>query len=365
MRKAVIWLARTLKSRAQAHRRGLQRARPVGSARAVGPGLRHQHRGLQRAAGNHHRLARRQARCRTTHLPPRARRRRLSQARAHLLSPHPDDDVISMGGTLIRLCDQGHEVHVAYQTWATSPSSTTPPFATPISSAEYDRLFQPATTQPAEQFDQRVTEFPARKAAGPGRLPRAAEDQGPDPPHRGAGGPALRRRRPRDQRPLPGPAVLRDRPGAQEAARRRGHPDHHGPARTAFSPTRSTPPATCPTRTARTACAWRPSSRRPPPQGRGHALARRLRGLALPRRLAGVGRRRDRDGRAALAATSSRASASPSSSTRARRTGPCSPAPTSASSGSAPRTATAPPPSSTTSWAWPIRGIEGFVRWEF
>ncbi len=31
-------------------------------------------------------------------------------------SPHPDDDVISMGGTLIRLVDQGHEVHIAYQT---------------------------------------------------------------------------------------------------------------------------------------------------------------------------------------------------------------------------------------------------------
>jgi glucosamine-6-phosphate deaminase len=33
-----------------------------------------------------------------------------------IFSPHPDDDVISMGGTVIRLCDQGHEVHVAYQT---------------------------------------------------------------------------------------------------------------------------------------------------------------------------------------------------------------------------------------------------------
>jgi len=31
-------------------------------------------------------------------------------------SPHPDDDVISMGGTLIRLADDGHEVHVAYMT---------------------------------------------------------------------------------------------------------------------------------------------------------------------------------------------------------------------------------------------------------
>ena len=36
--------------------------------------------------------------------------------RVLVFSPHPDDDVISMGGTLIRLVDQGHEVHVAYQT---------------------------------------------------------------------------------------------------------------------------------------------------------------------------------------------------------------------------------------------------------
>lgn len=36
--------------------------------------------------------------------------------RVLVFSPHPDDDVISMGGTFIRLCDQGHEVHVAYQT---------------------------------------------------------------------------------------------------------------------------------------------------------------------------------------------------------------------------------------------------------
>ena len=32
-----------------------------------------------------------------------------------LFSPHPDDDIISMGGTFMRLHDQGHEVHVAYQ----------------------------------------------------------------------------------------------------------------------------------------------------------------------------------------------------------------------------------------------------------
>ena len=36
--------------------------------------------------------------------------------RSIIFSPHPDDDVISMGGTFIRLVDQGHQVHVAYQT---------------------------------------------------------------------------------------------------------------------------------------------------------------------------------------------------------------------------------------------------------
>lgn len=36
--------------------------------------------------------------------------------RVLIFSPHPDDDVISMGGTLIRLVEQGHQVHVAYQT---------------------------------------------------------------------------------------------------------------------------------------------------------------------------------------------------------------------------------------------------------
>jgi glucosamine-6-phosphate deaminase len=36
--------------------------------------------------------------------------------RCLIFSPHPDDDVISMGGTLIRLVDQRHDVHVAYQT---------------------------------------------------------------------------------------------------------------------------------------------------------------------------------------------------------------------------------------------------------
>lgn len=39
-----------------------------------------------------------------------------AKKRVLIFSPHPDDDIISMGGTFQRLVDQGHDVHVAYQT---------------------------------------------------------------------------------------------------------------------------------------------------------------------------------------------------------------------------------------------------------
>tara|TARA_B100000768_G_scaffold181888_1_gene207163 strand:+ start:546 stop:2471 length:1926 start_codon:yes stop_codon:yes gene_type:complete len=46
----------------------------------------------------------------------RPERAQPSKKRILIFSPHPDDDVISMGGTFSRLVNQGHEVHVAYQT---------------------------------------------------------------------------------------------------------------------------------------------------------------------------------------------------------------------------------------------------------
>ncbi len=39
-----------------------------------------------------------------------------AKKRVVIFSPHPDDDVISMGGTFLRLVEQGHDVHIAYQT---------------------------------------------------------------------------------------------------------------------------------------------------------------------------------------------------------------------------------------------------------
>lgn len=46
----------------------------------------------------------------------RPERADIPKKRIIIFSPHPDDDVISMGGTFDRLVEQGHDVHVAYQT---------------------------------------------------------------------------------------------------------------------------------------------------------------------------------------------------------------------------------------------------------
>jgi len=50
------------------------------------------------------------------YLPEHPERSEPYPKRAVIFSPHPDDDIISMGGTFQRLHDQGHDVHVGYQT---------------------------------------------------------------------------------------------------------------------------------------------------------------------------------------------------------------------------------------------------------
>jgi glucosamine-6-phosphate deaminase len=49
-------------------------------------------------------------------IPAHPERSTPSSKRVMIFSPHPDDDIISMGGTFMRLHDQGHDVHVGYQT---------------------------------------------------------------------------------------------------------------------------------------------------------------------------------------------------------------------------------------------------------
>ncbi len=49
-------------------------------------------------------------------IPRHPERKEPNSKRVIIFSPHPDDDIISMGGTFIRLHEQGHDVHVGYQT---------------------------------------------------------------------------------------------------------------------------------------------------------------------------------------------------------------------------------------------------------
>ena len=49
-------------------------------------------------------------------IPAGRERANPAKKRVIIFSPHPDDDVISMGGTFDRLIEQGHDVHVVYQT---------------------------------------------------------------------------------------------------------------------------------------------------------------------------------------------------------------------------------------------------------
>ncbi len=82
-----------------------------------------------------------------------------------IFSPHPDDDVISMGGTLLRLVDQGHEVHVAYQTSGNIAVFDDEAIRFAEFVAEYDEAFR-LDDQPASTLYQRVTEFLKNKAPG-------------------------------------------------------------------------------------------------------------------------------------------------------------------------------------------------------
>src|SRR5690606_11015206 len=68
-------------------------------------------------------------------------RDRVFPKRVVVFSPHPDDDVISMGGTLIRLAEQGHEVHVAYQVSGNIAVFDSDAIRFADFAAEFNRLF--------------------------------------------------------------------------------------------------------------------------------------------------------------------------------------------------------------------------------
>lgn len=85
--------------------------------------------------------------------------------RVLIFSPHPDDDVISMGGTLLRLVDQGHEVHVAYQTSGNIAVFDEEAIRFAEFVADYDEAFR-LHEQPAETLYRRVVDVLQNKAPG-------------------------------------------------------------------------------------------------------------------------------------------------------------------------------------------------------
>lgn len=85
--------------------------------------------------------------------------------RVVLFSPHPDDDVISMGGTLIRLCEQGHEVHVAYQTSGNIAVFDDAAIRHADFVAEYARSFGLGEIQ-AQQIERQIETFVRGKKPG-------------------------------------------------------------------------------------------------------------------------------------------------------------------------------------------------------
>jgi glucosamine-6-phosphate deaminase len=82
-----------------------------------------------------------------------------------VFSPHPDDDVISMGGTLGRLVRQGHQVHIGYMTSGNIAVFDHDAWRYTDFVAEWNRLFQ-IDQQHTEAVKTRVQRFLAEKKPG-------------------------------------------------------------------------------------------------------------------------------------------------------------------------------------------------------
>ncbi|QOJ14594.1 MAG: glucosamine-6-phosphate deaminase [Planctomycetia bacterium] len=86
--------------------------------------------------------------------------------RVVVFSPHPDDDVISMGGTFSRLCEQGHEVHVAYQTSGNIAVFDDKAIRHCDFVTEFARAFNLLEEKQISTIEQAVEAFVARKRPG-------------------------------------------------------------------------------------------------------------------------------------------------------------------------------------------------------
>lgn len=80
-------------------------------------------------------------------------------------SPHPDDDVISMGGTLIRLVEDGHEVHIAYMTSGNIAVFDHDARRIADLVTEYNRLFK-IDRESSEKVEREVAQALSQKDSG-------------------------------------------------------------------------------------------------------------------------------------------------------------------------------------------------------
>jgi glucosamine-6-phosphate deaminase len=82
-----------------------------------------------------------------------------------VLSPHPDDDVISMGGTLMRFAEQGHEVHTAYMVsgYLSVFDHDVERYADFV--AEFSRIFG-LTSQETSAIEKHIDQFLRQKKPG-------------------------------------------------------------------------------------------------------------------------------------------------------------------------------------------------------
>ena len=85
--------------------------------------------------------------------------------RVLIFSPHPDDDVISMGGTLMRLVEHGHEVHVAYQTSGNIAVFDDDAVRFADFAADFNRMFSIDREQ-SEKIERHIEQFLKNKQPG-------------------------------------------------------------------------------------------------------------------------------------------------------------------------------------------------------
>ena len=194
-------------------------------------------------------------------------------------SPHPDDDVISMGGTLIRLVEDRHDVHVAYMTSGNIAVFDHDARRVADLVAEINRRFE-IDVKKSPGLETAVVRSLEAKVSGDRRPARRAAHQSSDPLERGqerrlASAACKEENLHFLDLPFYQTGTIDKRPITDDDVRTRPRV-----ARRSRVPIRSTWPATCPTRTARTGSVPRRCSGRSPGSRPRRAARRKCSSIA-------------------------------------------------------------------------------------